>query len=521
MDKLPIGVQSFEIMRTSGFVYVDKTRWIHQLATEGMYYFLARPRRFGKSLLVSTLKCLFEAKRELFEGLWIAAPGRWEWQAHPVVVIDFNGITLDTPEKLQWGLQIALQETAANYGIDLQTPLLLAQFKELILGLQRKTGQPVVVLIDECDKPLIEHLGKGEAGLVTGQANRDVLRSFYGVLKETSVAAALRFVLLTGVSRFSRVSVFSALNNLNDISMHEDYAVLLGYTDAELQTYFAAYIEGLAAKLDCTPAAARLMLARQYNGYRFSENPLRVYNPFSVLAAFDHKKLSDYWFATGTPTFLVNLLRERQYAFPELEGLQVSSAVFGTFELERLAPEALLFQTGYLTIADVVDNEYTLDYPNLEVKTAFTEALLLATEGFAAPASSHVLRLSRYLQAGDMDAFFASMQAIFASIPYDIETKRDEAYFHTIFYLAMAASGGQAQSSVLTSRGRIDMVMTFPDRVYILEFKCNQSAAAALAQIRAQGYAEKYRASGKKVILVGINFSTEQRNVDSWQVTEV
>lgn len=520
MDKLPIGVQAFEIMRTGGFVYVDKTRWIHQLATEGMYYFLARPRRFGKSLLVSTLKCLFEAKRELFDGLWISEPGRWEWQAHPVVVIDFNGITLDTPEHLQRDLAHRLQQQAGDFGLTLSSPSLITQFEELIVSLRRQTGQPVVVLVDEYDKPLIEHLGKGEAGLATGQANRDVLRSFYGVLKETGVAEALRFVLLTGVSRFSRVSVFSALNNLQDLSMHPHYADMLGYTQPEVATAFAPHLARFAAETDSTSEQVLAQLTRYYDGYRFAARATRVYNPFSVLNALSERDFQDYWFATGTPTFLVNLLRENQYAFPELEGLQVSPSVFGTFELERLAPEALLFQTGYLTISDVEDGVYTLDYPNQEVKTAFTKSLLLTTEGIAAPASSHVLRLSRYLQAGDMEAFFAAMQAIFASIPYDIQSKRDEAYYHTIFYLAMTASGGQAQSSVLTSRGRIDMVMTFPDRVYILEFKCNQSAAAALAQINVQGYAEKYRASGKKVILIGINFSTEQRNVDSWQVVE-
>jgi len=521
MNKLPIGIQSFEVMRGQGFIYVDKTRWIHQLVTEGMYYFLARPRRFGKSLLVSTLRCLFQGQRELFDGLWIAEPGRWEWQPHPVVVLDFNGIARDTSEHLRLGLARALDQIAQDYQLTLSEPLLEGRFVELVLGLHRAAGQPVVVLIDEYDKPLIDHLGKGEPGLAVARANRDILRSFYGVLKAADVAAALRFVLLTGVSRFSRVSVFSALNNLNDISMHPNYATMLGYTQPELNVYFAPYVQRLGETLACAPSQVVETLAHYYDGYRFSKSPPRVYNPFSVLAALDHQEFNNYWFATGTPTFLINLLQEKQYALPELEGLQVDQAVFGTFDLDRLAPEALLFQTGYLTIGDVQGELYTLDYPNYEVKTSFAKSLLLAIEGFAGSLTSHVLRLSGHLQAEKLDDFFAAMRAVFAAVPYDIQTRRDEAYYHTLFYLMVAASGGQAQSSVLTARGRIDMVVTFPDKVYVVEFKCNQNARAAIRQIRKQGYAERYRGAGRKVLLLGINFSTKTRNVAGWIMEDV
>ena len=523
MDKLPIGIQSFDVMRTRGFVYVDKTESIHRLVTEGMYYSLARPRRFGKSLLISTLRCLFEGRRELFEGLWIAEPNRWEWQPHPVVVLDFNQIARDTPEHLRLGLMRALDQIAQHYGVVLSNPLLEGRFTELLVGLQRATGQPVAVLIDEYDKPLIEHLGTGESGLAVARANRDILRSFFGVLKGADVADVTRFVLLTGVSRFSRVSVFSALNNLNDISMHSAYAALLGYTQTELDTYLAAHLCRLAETMETTVQATAKALERYYNGYRFSRRACKVYNPFSVLAAFNHGALQNYWFETGTPTFLVKLLQEKRYVLPQLEGLEVDAAAFSTFEIDRLTPEALLFQTGYLTIANVEGEIYTLDYPNQEVRTSFTKSLLFATETIGRGVSSHVLRLSGHLQAGDLPAFFESMKAVFASIPYDIQTKQpalslskgDEAYYHTLFYLMMSASGGSAQSSPLTNRGRIDMLMTLPQHIYIFEFKCNQSAAAALAQIREQGYAEPYR-GGKPITLVGVNFSTEQRNVVEW-----
>jgi hypothetical protein len=292
---------------------------------------------------------------------------------------------------------------------------------------------------------------------------------------------------------------------------------LLGYTQAELGFYFAPYIQQLADKLGCSLDVAYARLAQHYDGYRFSVGETHIYNPFSILKALNHKQLQNYWFETGTPTFLVNLLREKQYSLPALEGLQVDHSAFSTFELEHLRPEALLFQTGYLTISNVEDDIYTLDYPNREVKRSFTKSLLFATGAMANGMSSQVLRLSRYLQDGDLDAFFETVTAIFASIPYDIQTKRDEAYYHTLFYLMLTASGGDAQSSVLTCRGRIDMVVTYPKRVYIIEFKCNQNAEAALRQIHERGYVTPYLGGSKQVVLIGINFSTEKRNLADWQ----
>lgn len=521
MKKLPVGVQAFDVMRTQGFVYVDKTRWIHQLVTEGIYYFLARPRRFGKSLLVSTLRRLFEGRRDLFEGLWIADEGRWDWRPHPVVVLDFNQMALDTPERLEADLGRALEIQARQAGIVLENPTLVSRFTELLVALHRQARMPAVVLIDEYDKPLIEHLGRGEAGLATAQANRDILRGFYGVLKGADVAPVTRFVLLTGVSRFSRVSVFSALNNLQDISLSTRYAAILGYTRQELSACFEPHLTQFATEAAQPQAEIMARLAHHYNGYRFSTKDIRVYNPFSVLSALSEMDFGNYWFETGTPLFLINLLKEKQCDLPTLEGLQADQATFSTFELERLTPEALLFQTGYLTIADVQDGIYTLDYPNQEVKTSFTKSLLFSTERIVPDASSHVLRLSGYLQAGDMEAFFASVKAVFASIPCDIQTKRDEAYYHTLFYLMLSASGGRAQSSLLTARGRIDMLITLPDRLYIIEFKCNQSAEAALRQIRDQGYIEPYVGCGKAITLMGLNFSTELRNVEAWAVEDV
>lgn len=518
LEKLPVGIQAFETLRGQGYLYVDKTRWVHRLVTQGMFYFLARPRRFGKSLLVSTLKCLFEGRRELFDGLWIAEPGRWEWQSHPVIALSFTGLSTRTPDKLERSLSQNLDQIAQDFGVALHSTILEVQFKELIRELHAKTDMPVVVLIDEYDKPLIDHLGKGEAGLEIARANRDLLRSFFGILKDTAIAPLLRFVFLTGVSRFSRVSIFSELNNLYDLSMDDAYADMLGYTQEELTARFAPHIAALAQHLGWTPEVLMAKLAQQYNGYRFAKSAVRVYNPFSILSAFSAQELGNYWFASGTPTFLVNLLCEKQYDLTQLEGLEVDPSVFSTFEIDRLRIEALLFQTGYLTISDVRDGIYRLTYPNQEVRTSFSKSLLYAVgDGIEDRASSQVLQLTRHLQREALPAFFDAMTAIFASIPYTLAARRAEAYFHTIFYLALTASGADAISELLTNRGRIDMAVHFPDKIYLLEFKCNQSAAVALEQIRAKGYAERYRGSGKRVIAIGINFDTKTRNISEWE----
>lgn len=517
MKKLPLGESSFENMRTRDYLYVDKTEYVHHMVTEGAYYFLARPRRFGKSLLLSTLKCLFQGRRELFEGLWIAGHGEWKWEEHPVIVIDFNGIPAATPEKLERSISTHLTKVAKRYDISLEPDYIELQFQELVLALKQKTGMPVAVLVDEYDKPIIAHLGRGREELDIARANRDILKSFFGVLKEAIVVSALRFVFLTGVSRFSKVSVFSELNNLYDISMSEQYADMLGYTQEELETCFEGRIEQLAGKMNWSQEHVKEKLAQQYDGYRFSERDVKVYNPFSILNAFRDRAFENYWFRTGTPTFLVDLLKKSQYNLSGIDGLRVDRTVFTAFEIDDLNPAALLFQTGYLTIKDVDDGIYTLGYPNREVKISFSKSLLFSTKEIR-ETSSHVLQLSRHLRDKNLTPFFEAITAIFGSIPYDIETKRDEAYFHTIFYLMITASGGDAQSSVLTSRGRIDMAVTFPDKVYIIEFKCNQSAKAAIEQIHDQGYEERYRQCGKEIILMGINFSTEKRNLAEWQV---
>ena len=519
LKKLPLGIQAFETFKRENCLYVDKTEHVFRMTDQGMFYFLARPRRFGKSLLVSVLKCLFQGKKELFESLWIAEPGRWEWKEHPIIIIDFNGITHDTPENFHTGLGICLDDISSNYHVELKMPLLKEKFRELIIALWKKTEIPVVILVDEYDKPIIDHLGKGEDAMKTARANRDILKNFFGVLKDTAVSPLLRFVFITGVSKFSRVSIFSDLNNLNDITMNPGYADMLGYTRKDLESCFEDHIRRFSETVGLSPEEIKTELMRCYDGYRFSKKNVRVCNPFSVIKTLAESDFGNWWFETGTPTFLVNLLREKAYNLPQIENLEVAEQVFSTYDIDCLKPEALLFQTGYVTIKDVQGQLYILDYPNQEVKTSFLKYLLFSfTRENDAQTSSKFLKLSEYLKKEDFNAFFETVTAIFASIPYTISAKKDEAYFHTLFYLMVSASGTDVKSEVITSQGRIDMTAKFSDKVFIMEFKCNQSAEAGIKQIQEKGYADKYKQSGKKIFFMGINFSTEKRNLADWNV---
>jgi len=519
LKRLPVGIQAFETFASRNCVYVDKTEHILRMTDEGMFYFLSRPRRFGKSLLVSVLRCLFLARREMFDGLRIAEPGKWEWKAHPVITIDFNEISHDTPDNFRLSLTEALTDMAEAQGITLRRSLSGGKLRELILALSRNAGMPVVILVDEYDKPIIDHLGRGEAAMKIARANRDILKSLLGVLKGADVSPLLRFVFITGVSKFSRVSIFSELNNLSDITMNPRYADLLGYTREEMETCLAPHIARFAGETGMTEAEVMKKLEQRYDGYRFSRKNIKVYNPFSVLSALAETDFRNYWFETGTPTFLVNLLREKSWHLPEIESTKVTESVFSTYDIDDLKPEALLFQTGYLTIKNVRERIHSLGYPNHEVRTAFLEVLLRSvTKGATGTGISKFVLLSEHLREENFDAFFETVTAIFAAIPYTLNTNRDEAYFHTLFYLMVSAAGADVRNEVLSCRGRTDLVAEFHDSVHIMEFKCDRSANAAIRQIRDRGYAERYTGGGKKIFLLGISFSTEKRIPTEWKV---
>ena len=376
LKRLPIGQSTFENIIKNNQIYIDKTKRIYDLITNTEFNFLSRPRRFGKSLLISTLKNIFLGNKELFKDLWIYN-SNWQWEKYPVIVIDFNAVVTDTVENLIYSIGKCFEEKAASFGISLEENLIKLKFRELIIKVYEKTKKQVIILIDEYDKPIITHLGEGEERLKIAKQNREVLKSLFGTLKDEQVISKLRFVLLTGVSKFSKAGVFSDLNNLKDLSMDGKYSDLLGITDNEVEEYFNDFLEICAEELAIDKETLHDKLRNYYNGYRFAKKNIKVYNPYSLINFFDQRDFKNYWFESGTPTFLIKLIKDKNFNLPQAEHLIVKENIFSTYEIESLNPSALLFQTGYLTIKnyDIETNEYILSYPNKEVKYSFLEIL--------------------------------------------------------------------------------------------------------------------------------------------------
>ncbi|MEB3221024.1 MAG: ATP-binding protein [Candidatus Sericytochromatia bacterium] len=545
--KLPIGIQTFREIRENGHYYVDKTPFALRLIDQGKPYFLSRPRRFGKSLFLDTLKELFEGNRALFEGLH--AEHHWDWSVkHPVLRLSFGAGVLKTAEDLAASLHEQLSAYEALHGLPPEVPDIRGRFKRLIRGLHEKLGQRVVVLVDEYDKPILDNLtephsrpslafaGSAPPGASPDRARvmREGLRDLYSVLKDAD--AHLRFVFITGVSKFSKVSLFSGLNNLNDITLDPEYSALCGYTEHDVDTVFAPELAGLD----------RERVRRWYNGYNWMGEA--VYNPFDLLLLFQKRQFKPYWFETGTPTFLVELLAQRQFFTPDLARLQTTEALLSSFDVDHIEPEALLWQAGYLTLRGVETGRsgqslYTLGYPNAEVEAALNEALLPLLGPAARPAAQARYRLDQALDAGDMAAVEAALRALFASIPHDWHRNNPlaqfEGFYASVFYSHLAALGLDTRVEDATNKGRIDLALRLGDlsrpslasaesahpwasRVYLFEFKVVEQVpdGRALAQLQAKGYAEKYREPGVTVTLVGIEFSREQRNVVGFEVAE-
>jgi len=519
MEKfLPIGIQNFEQMITGNFYYVDKTRYIHEMVRPPQaFYFLARPRRFGKSLMVSTLDYLFRGRKDLFDKLYLAGVER-DWKPHPVLKFDFNTINFTSSEKLDQNLLALLHRIGTEHDLNNQIHSLPEAFALTIIGLFRKYKERVVVLIDEYDKPIIDHIGRGDEHLKIARDNRDKLKQFFGVLKGGDVSAALRFVFLTGISKFARVSIFSDLNNLNDISMQARYDAILGYTADEIESVFGHKIKRMAEEQNTQAAVISEKIALWYDGYRFTENKKKIYNPFSVVRFFDSGQFENYWFETATPSFLLNLIRERDYPVVDIEGMQLPKELFSVYDLDYLSLEPLLFQTGYITITDFEDEMYRMGYPNQEVKTSFLSYLL---NDWVSIRDLKIIgvykRLYRHLKNKEINRFIGVIKRIFASIPYTQIANRNEAYYHTVFYLMLSASGVDVDTEVLSSTGRLDMTAGFSDKIYIIELKCRQSAEQAIEQIVTKRYYEKYLHSGRDIFLMGINFDTSERTISDWQ----
>ena len=511
--KLPVGIHDFETIRTENYLYVDKTQLIYQMITQGQVYFLARPRRFGKSLLISTLHAIFQGKKHLFKDLWIAQSD-YMWEQYPVIWLDMSAVTNASAELLEQSLNFNLDEIAEQYGVKLPVVLSVSDRLNKLITELAKTNQKVVVLIDEYDKPLVDQIHRPEIAM----ENREILKQFYGILKVQN--ANIRFLLLTGVSKFSKVSIFSGLNNLEDISLLTDYGTLLGYTEQELTAYFSLEIDRLAQK-ECL--SRQLLLDKikyWYNGYRFSKEAISVYNPFSTLLLFKQQEFSDYWFETGTPTFLLKLIKKQQFDITDIEKLKIEKTDFSTYEIDELNVLPLLYQTGYLTIKSYNPDSqcYELDYPNKEVEIAFLKSLLTYfSKVNKAVQSNFIIDMVEALEKLSFDDFFQLLKGFLASIPYELHIQ-GEKYYQNIFYFVFNLVGLRLNAEVHTNRGRIDAVIESKDNILIFELKVDKSAQEALEQIKAKGYAEPYRLQQKTIYLIGLNFNSAERNVSEYLV---
>ena len=513
--KYPIGIQDFDKIINEGYTYVDKTELIYKIVHEGSYYFLSRPRRFGKSLLMSTLDAYFSGKRELFKNLAIEKLEE-DWTAYPVLHLDLNTGKYNSKDSLTHALDDFLSRLEANYGTFHSEKTLELRFMGIIERIYHKTGKPVVILVDEYDKPLLQSINNKELQ----DDFRATLKAFYSVLKTQD--RYIRFALLTGVTKFGKVSVFSDLNNLIDISMDEGYDTLCGITEEEMHRYFEESIQKLAERYKISYEETCARLKKRYDGYHFVEYGTGVYNPFSLLSTFRASKFGSYWFETGTPTFLVQLLQRENFYLPDLTQQQVSADMLNCIDTMDRNPIPVIYQSGYLTIKDY-DEEfkvYTLGFPNEEVEEGFANYLLpyyahTGNEG----APMYVRNFVLALRNGRPEQFMKRMQVLFADTDYKI-VGNAELYFQNAFYIVTKLLGFYTEVERTISDGRIDMIVKTKDYIYIFEFKYDQNADIALQQIENKGYAQPFVTDGRKIVKIGVNFSREHRCIDEWKIKE-
>ena len=515
LQKLPIGIQNFESLRKDGYCYIDKTAIVYKLVQYGRYYFLSRPRRFGKSLLLSTIKAYFEGKRELFKGLAIDSMEDVEWQARPVLYLDLNTEKYDKPEKLDDVLNDFLKKQEALYGSEESEKSLGLRFQGIIRRACEKTGHRVAILVDEYDKPMLQAIGN-EA---LQDEYRSTLKGFYGALK--SMDGYIKFAMLTGVTKFGKVSVFSDLNNLNDISMDLTYYNVCGITEEELLSNFPRHIDALAnangiSREDCIEKLRHL-----YDGYHFEENAPGVYNPFSVLNTLSKMKFSSYWFETGTPTYLVELLRQYDYQLENLENIETDADVLNSIDPTTTNPIPVIYQSGYLTIKgyDEEFKMYRLGYPNAEVEEGFIRFLIpYYTSIDRVNAPFQIQQFVKDVRSGECERFVNRLKAFFADTPYEL-TKNLENHYQNVLYIIFKLLGFYAHAEYHTSYGRIDLLVESKDYRYVMEFKLDGTAEEALQQIKSKDYALPFSMDQKKTYLIGMNFSKETRNIERYVIS--
>ena len=512
----PIGRQNFENLRNEGYVYVDKTPLIYKLVKEGSIYFLSRPRRFGKSLLLSTLEAYFQGKKELFKGLAMEQLEK-EWHTYPILHLDLNAEKYESKEELENILSTYLRQWENEYGSsELHNTSLSQRFRAVIRAAKEKTGRNTVVLIDEYDKPILQAIGNEKLQ----EEFRNTLKAFYGVLK--SADADLKFALLTGVTKFAKVSVFSDLNNLNDISMSPRFHNICGITDEELHNVFDREIQELANANNQTKEEAYNRLKRTYDGYHFTNGTQGLYNPFSILWTLSERRYGSYWFSTGTPTYLVELIKKANFNIEELSNYKANEEQMNSIHVDTIDPIPVLYQSGYLTIKDF-DEEfrlYTLNYPNEEVKSGFVNFLLpFYTKVQATQTTTVVSRFVTSVRKGKADEFMQLLQSIIAGTPYEL-IKELENHYQNVIYIITKLMGLYVQAEYRTSNGRIDILIGTNDYIYIIELKFNGTAQEAIEQIENKDYALPFETDGRQIIEIGANVSPKTRNIEEWIIKQ-
>lgn len=511
LQPLSTGQQEFSVIRTQGRVYVDKTMFIHKLLLQSsIFFFLSRARRFGKSLFINTLKELFLGKKELFEGLYIY--DKIQWETFPVLHFDFSNMGFKDIGLAQ-AIDNRLNDIAESYGVVLQKQGIGLKFAELMATLHEKTGKQVVILIDEYDKPITDVLEVGNND--KAHEHRNILRGFYSVVKGSS--AHIRLFFMTGISRFSKLSLFSDLNNLTDLTYFSDFHDICGYTQEELETNFAPHLQNVADYQGISLEELLQQVKRWYNGYSWNGRS-RVYNPYSVLRFLDAKEFRNFWFDSGTPKFLIEILKNRMVY--DISETQVSMAEADNFDIDNLSLETLLFQTGYLTVKEIDRfKRYRLAYPNLEVEESMTQYILAAYAGNNKTSLAYEIVIA--VEKHDIEKLIQTINALFSAIPYQLLDQHRERYFHAIIFLAFKLCGFYIQSEISVAAGRIDAVMHYENRIYVFEFKLNDSAENALQQIRQKGYYNAFLNQGKEIYLLGIGFDGQTRTVADWKMEQI
>ena len=516
--KYPVGTQTFRVIREQGMLYADKTALIYQLVNSMRYVFLSRPRRFGKSLLCSTLESYFEGRRELFEGLAIDSL-ETEWKKHPVIHLSFARIKSMTAEQMMTSIHTTFVECENKLGLPEQDkPTMSEAFEDrlykLIVGAYKKYGEQVVVVIDEYDAPLLNVLHRPEEL----EKVRQMMRAIYAPLKDCD--QYLRFVFISGLTKFSQLSIFSELNNLKNISMLPKYATLCGFTQQEIETTFGGGVDDLATTLKITRNDALKLLRTNYDGYHFAANSEGVYNPFSLLNALDDKAINSYWFASGTPTFLIEKLKEFQPDITTIDGCTARVTAFDapTEDLKSILP--LFYQSGYLTIKDFNPRYelYTLGYPNKEVRLGLMEALYPYYSTQNEYDYTAAAEICENLRMGNIAGALDFIRSFLKSVPYEEGTRHSEGHYRQMLYLFFALLGQYVQAEVRTSNGRVDIVLSNKDYIYVMECKLDGSVDEALRQIDEKGYAIAWKADGRKLFKVGINFSIASGTVEDWKI---